>query len=167
MKFPALLAACTFLFAAACGPAEQTKDETNNPPPTTTPPPTTPSTITVSGTLVDGTGQPVSGVAIAIGEATPVNTDSAGHFSIAGVKPPYELTVIDAAAKSAVVYKGLTRADPKLLHLGAGEGLFHGAALSGYSTKASTTPAEPSRPLVRLPGGRGDARSSRTSDGYY
>ena len=47
-------------------------------------------------------------------------TDASGHFSFTGVASPYDLTLITTSPdKTGVVYRGLTRTDPKVLDLTA------------------------------------------------
>ncbi len=75
-----------------------------------------PAAITVAGTVVDDQLRKFSGVSVIIGAQSTV-TDGSGHFSIANVTPPYDLTAIATitGAKSGSVYKGLTRNDPTIL----------------------------------------------------
>jgi hypothetical protein len=74
-----------------------------------------PPTITVAGKVTDLQKKGLSGATVAIG-AQHATTDGTGAFSIAGVTAPYDATVIVAVGSRnvAIVYKGLTRADPTL-----------------------------------------------------
>lgn len=97
----------------------------------TTPPSTGgPQALTVSGTVVAASRQPVSGIAVLIAGRDPVNTDAAGRFTFTGVTPPYDLTVVDAANKEAAVFRQLRRADPTLV-LYTSEGAPRTAQLQG------------------------------------
>src|SRR6267143_1637434 len=72
-----------------------------------------PGSITVNGRLVDSFGLPINDAFVFInskGGAT-----SGGAFSFAGVKAPYDVTlIVPRPTVEVVVYKGLTRADPTL-----------------------------------------------------
>ncbi|HEY1908969.1 MAG TPA: hypothetical protein VGG91_23200, partial [Myxococcaceae bacterium] len=74
-----------------------------------------PPTITVAGKVLDGVKKPVTGATVAIG-AQHTTSDGTGSFSIAGVTAPYDAVLIVPVGprNAAVVYKGLTRADPTL-----------------------------------------------------
>jgi len=81
-------------------------------------PGTEPNTrITVSGLVRERGGEPISGAKVVVAGANPVTTDADGRFSIPGVAVPYDLTVMLTSSNTALVYKGLTRADPALLSL--------------------------------------------------
>src|SRR5215472_3550718 len=75
-----------------------------------------PPTITVAGKVTDQAKQALSGAIVVIG-AQHATTDASGAFSIGGVTAPYDAAVIVpvGARNTAIVYKGLTRADPTLL----------------------------------------------------
>jgi hypothetical protein len=75
-----------------------------------------PAAITVSGTVVDNQLSKFGGVSVIIGAQSTV-TDASGHFTIANVTPPYDLTALATitGAKGASVFKGLTRTDPTIL----------------------------------------------------
>ncbi len=72
-----------------------------------------PASITVAGKVVDIFGQVRSGLPVKIG-STSANTDSNGNFSISNVTVPYDVIVIDSAANSGYLFKGLSRTDPTL-----------------------------------------------------
>ncbi len=77
-----------------------------------TPPP---QGVTVSGSVRDLVGEPISGATVLVGKSS-VTSSSDGTFSIPGVVTPYDITAILPAQNTAVVYKGLTRSDPALLY---------------------------------------------------
>jgi hypothetical protein len=75
------------------------------------------STITVSGTVVDLSGQPYPGqtVILSSGSFTQTETtDAGGAFSVEGVPRPYMATVVAGGGEFVSVYQGLTRVDPTL-----------------------------------------------------
>jgi len=78
-----------------------------------TPPP---PGVTVSGSVRDRYGEPISGASVLIKGKSAVTSGSDGTFSIADVVTPYDLTVILRAQNTAVIYQGLTRLDPQLLY---------------------------------------------------
>jgi len=78
-----------------------------------------PTTITVSGKVIDFYGQGAAGLAVKIGSTT-ATTASDGTFSISGVTTPYDATLINSTSKLVVVYKGLTRPDPNLVAINLG-----------------------------------------------
>jgi hypothetical protein len=70
-------------------------------------------TITVNGTVLLDDGTPLVGAPVRIDPgAHTATTVAGGTFSVSGVTTPYDLAAANAAEKVAVVYKGLTRADP-------------------------------------------------------
>jgi hypothetical protein len=76
--------------------------------------------FTVSGHVVDFYRRPTPGLRVSIGEQE-VLTGDEGEFSIAGVVPPYDVSLIASTSQSdfafryyAYVYQGLTRTDPTL-----------------------------------------------------
>jgi hypothetical protein len=79
-----------------------------------------PAAITVAGVVVDSSLRKFPGVSVFIGAQSTV-TDANGHFSIANVTPPYDLTVLATVtspggpAKGASLFKGLTRTDPVII----------------------------------------------------
>ena len=77
--------------------------------------PTGPSgsaTISVSGSVLDAAGIPISGRAVIVPGKTPVVTDAGGTFTIAGVSTPYDIYLVDQTGKSVIIYVGLTKASP-------------------------------------------------------
>jgi hypothetical protein len=76
--------------------------------------------ITVAGRVVDFYRRPTPGLRVTIGEQEVLTGDD-GEFSIAGVAPPYDVSLIASTSQSdfsfryyAYVYQGLTRAGPTL-----------------------------------------------------
>jgi|GEM_PF-3668734 len=69
-----------------------------------------PTTITVTGKVLDGSGAAATKVSILIpGDGRQVvNVDGSGAFSVSGVTPPYDLIVAEKERRSAAIYKGLT-----------------------------------------------------------
>ncbi len=88
--------------------------------------------ITISGTAVDDTGAPVSGVNVVLdGDSTTLlTTGSDGAFSFTKVSPPYTLTV--KSGTTIDEYHGLRRAAPQIVI--GGSGALHTAHLSGAVT---------------------------------
>ena len=77
-----------------------------------------PSTaIDVTGQVVGPTGVALSGLTVGIGAKTAVS-GADGRFSIPGVVPPYDLSVVLAGTSILVGrYEGLTRPDPTIVFL--------------------------------------------------
>ena len=110
--------AVLFAVVAACG---------GNPAPTSDNKPGFPGTngANVAGRVVNRFGEPVSGARVRIGAAAVVTTDTQGKFTVAAAPASYDAAVevddptVPPGGPSfigrAVVYQGLTRADPVLL----------------------------------------------------
>ncbi|MFO7545470.1 MAG: hypothetical protein R6W77_08250, partial [Trueperaceae bacterium] len=88
-------------------------------------PPAAPATITVSGSVLRFNGDPASGINVQIDDAAgltlstlsseidPTATDPSGNFTIAGVTPPYTLSVIPPVLNEVPqTWTGVTRSDP-------------------------------------------------------
>jgi len=75
-----------------------------------------PATLTVTGRVVDTVGSLVPGATVSIGSQQ-ATTDTAGAFSISGVTAPYDaaVVVLIGPRTTAIVFMGLTRADPTLI----------------------------------------------------
>ena len=75
-----------------------------------------PAAITVAGTVIDNQLSKFAGVSVIIGAQSTI-TDASGHFSIANVTPPYDLTALVTVSgdKGASLYKGLTRTNTTIL----------------------------------------------------
>lgn len=94
-----------------------------------------PTTITVTGRVVNSAGQPVAGALVAHRGVTLklVDTDANGGFTFTNIAKPYSLLVgIDTQTH---VFAGLTRADPTLPLLDLAS---VGTALTGSSTVSGT-----------------------------
>jgi len=68
--------------------------------------------ITIVGTVLNGRGQPLAVIPVIVEGHTPVVTDAAGQFVIAGVAVPYTLILIPFPGQQVRVVAGLTRPDP-------------------------------------------------------
>ena len=73
-------------------------------------------TITVSGKVISATQQPIASSPVVITGLPATVTDANGAFTIAGVTPPYDVTVVVSATKLGITYRGLTRSDPTLVN---------------------------------------------------
>jgi len=94
-----------------------------------------PTTITVNGTVVDYNKQPVVNATVIISGRAPVITDPGGKFTVTSVATPYDCTAIwGAAGGTALVYQGLTRADPTLQFAPSGTATEKKASVSGRIT---------------------------------
>jgi hypothetical protein len=89
------------------------------------------SVITVVGKVIGQNGQAVAGVPVLVSGKVSTNTDASGNFSIANVTTPYDINVVDATNKQALVYKGLTRTDPTLVFLGSSPGTSRHGTING------------------------------------
>ena len=103
------------------------------------------SVVTVSGKVISQNGQAVAGVPVLVAGKVSTNTDANGNFSIANVTTPYDINVVDATNKQALVYKGLNRTDPTLVFLGSSPGTARHGTIngtmsgSGFRTREQTT----------------------------
>jgi hypothetical protein len=93
--------------------------------------------ITVNGFVKDYNGNPVSGAAVLIPGKATVTTTASGTFSIANVTTPYDITIIVSTSKTAIVYRGLNRPDPKLLYMTTLPTTNYSATISGTVPVAS------------------------------
>ena len=93
--------------------------------------PTGSSTITVSGRVVDGQRRPVPNAPVVITGLPAVTSNANGAFSIAGVTPPYDITVVISSTKLGITYRGLTRSDPTLVNLFSSSPATNNATISG------------------------------------
>jgi hypothetical protein len=78
--------------------------------------PGTTGTITVSGKVISVTQQPIASSPVVITGLPATITDANGAFTVAGVTPPYDVTVVVSASKLGITYRGLTRPDPTLVN---------------------------------------------------
>jgi hypothetical protein len=88
------------------------------------------STITVTGTIRTLNGQPVANAEVGVGSQSTIS-DGNGHFTIANVMPPYDVSVVVSSSRIGVVYQGLNRADPNIIVLGLFPTLPNTGAVSG------------------------------------
>jgi len=120
---PATVASSTTVqLTATSGSLTATANITVNPP----------ATITVSGTVIGFNLQPVAGAPVVItsgGANLSTTTNASGAFSVSGVTPPYDATVV--TGNQSIIYKGLTRTDPTLVLPGLSPGVSRSASLSG------------------------------------
>lgn len=89
-------------------------------------------TLTVAGAVIGINLQPVASAPVVItsGSASfSTTTNASGAFSVSGVTPPYDATVV--AGNQALVYQGLTRPDPTLVFVDLVPGAPRAATLSG------------------------------------
>jgi hypothetical protein len=91
-----------------------------------------PTTITVTGRVVNVTGLPLEGVSVSASGKPAVTTDANGAFSFTEVTKPYAATV--SVGTQVHLFSGLTRADPTLALLNSSGG----TALSGTKTVTGT-----------------------------
>lgn len=118
---------------------------------TTGPAPGTPgSVITVSGKVLGQNNQPVAGVPVFVAGKPSTNSDANGNFSFASVTVPYDITVVNGTAKTALVYKGLTRTDPTLVYLGLFPGTARSASLAGKVSGGAFAPNQPADHVTRV-----------------
>jgi hypothetical protein len=75
------------------------------------------ATITVTGKLLDYTGQAAGFLPVRVGGKV-TSSDASGNFSVSGVKSPYELVVLQATMRYAQVFEGVTTKTPIVLALG-------------------------------------------------
>jgi hypothetical protein len=108
-----------------------------------------PPTVTVAGMVIDVSRNPISGATVAIG-AQHTTTDGTGAFSIPGVTAPYDAVVIVPVPShnAAIVFKGLTRADPKLIALPVSGGLPNSGTVSGSVSGGDALPAASDKTVV-------------------
>jgi hypothetical protein len=98
--------------------------------------------VSITGHVIGQNGQPVDGVPVFVTGTPSTNSDGSGSFTIANVTTPYDLSIVDATSKSALVYKGLTRTDPTILFVGATPGAPHNGSASGAISGGTFTPNE-------------------------
>lgn len=131
---------------------------------------TTPQTITVAGTVIGFNLQPVASVPVVIttGSASlSTTTNASGAFSVGGVTPPYDATVL--AGSQALTYKGLTRTDPTLFFLGSAPGVARAASLSGTVSGGAGFPQPANHRTITAFGSPEavDSATANTTTGAY
>jgi hypothetical protein len=95
-------------------------------------------------------GQAVAGVPVYVTGKTSTNTDAGGNFSISSVTTPYDITVVDAANKRAIVYKALSRQDPTLVFLGSTPGAARHGSISGKISGGAFTPNQGASDITKV-----------------
>ena len=108
------------------------------------------SIITVAGKVIGQNGQGVASVPVFVTGKPSTNTDASGNFSIASVTTPYDITVVDAAFKRALVYKGLSRQDPTLTILGSAPGTARHGTVNGRISGGTFTPNQGASDVTRV-----------------
>ncbi len=95
-------------------------------------------TVTVNGKVLLGR-TPLAGAPVRIDPGAHTTTAAAdGTFTLSGVTTPYALSAIHAAGKVAVVYAGLTRADPTAVIPSGGTVTFTNHGKVSGTVEAST-----------------------------
>lgn len=123
-----------------------------------------PANITVSGTVIGTNLQPVASAPVVItsgGTNFTTTTNASGLFSVSGVTPPYDATVV--SGNQSLTYKGLTRTDPLLVFLGFSPGVSRSASLSGTVSGGAGFP-EPANHVTRTAFGSPEAVDSATAN---
>lgn len=113
----------TLVFAVAFVPG-CSKDSDSGTGPVTT-------TITVSGRVVSSLLRPVANAPVVITGLPSTTSNANGEFTIAGVTPPYDITVVISSNKLGITYRGLTRSDPTLVNFFSSTPLTNSATISG------------------------------------
>ncbi len=108
------------------------------------------SVITVAGRVIGENLQPVAGVPVIVTGKVSTNSDASGNFSIPNVTTPYDISVVDATNKTALVYKGLTRSDPTLVFLGSTPGTARHGAISGRISGPGFSPNQGANDVTRV-----------------
>jgi hypothetical protein len=118
------------------------------------------SIVTVVGKVIGQNGQGVPSVPVFITGKPSTNTDASGNFSIASVTTPYDITVVDAADKQALVYKGLSRQDPTLTFLGSAPGTARHGTVSGKIFGGTFTPNQGASDITTVVFASGETNNS-------
>jgi len=88
--------------------------------------------ITVAGVAKDRNGEPIAGATVRVPGKPSVTTAADGRFSIPGVAVPYDIALLPPGQDTALVYAGLTRANPSLVYLSFQlQGALKTASISG------------------------------------
>ncbi len=106
--------------------------------------------VTVAGKVIGQNGQGVPSVPVFVTGKPSTNTDANGNFSIASVTTPYDITVVDATNKRALVYKGLSRQDPTLTFLGSSPGTARHGTINGKISGGAFTPNQGASDVTRV-----------------
>ncbi len=119
--------------------------------------------VTVAGKVIGQNGVAVAGVPVLITGKVSTNTDANGNFSVASVTTPYDVDVVDATNKVALVYKGLTRTDPTLVFLGSSPGTARHGTINGQISGPGFTPNQGANDITRVVFASPEATSSATT----
>jgi hypothetical protein len=106
--------------------------------------------VTLAGKVIGQNGQGVAGVPVYVTGKTSTNTDASGNFSIGSVTTPYDITVVDATNKRALVYKGLSRTDPTLTFLGSTPGTLRQGTINGKISGPGFNPNQGASDITRV-----------------
>jgi hypothetical protein len=136
---PVLVLALTVLIGGGCTKSSSTGPSTG-----------VGGIITVTGKVIGQNLQAVASIPVVISGKASTNTDAGGNFSIANVTTPYDISVVDATNKAALVYKGLTRSDPTLLFIGSNPGTGHAGTVSGKISGGTFTPNQGATDVTRV-----------------
>lgn len=124
-----------------------------------------PDPMTISGFVISTPGARVAGANVAIGTQT-TTSDANGAFSIPNVIPPYDLVVYDATGDGkAVIYQGLTRANPNVIWL-AGSGSLQTSTVEGSISGGDALPEVLDRTTVAFGSPEGEDSSNVTNSPY-
>lgn len=102
-----MLTGCALMFTACGGGDEKPSDGGGGGN-------TEPTTLTVSGKVMDSNGKPLANASVLVSGKAVVTSDATGAFSVADVTAPYDIIAVNGGKQSAIVYKGVTRKNPLL-----------------------------------------------------
>ena len=88
-------------------------------------------TITVTGKVVTFSLLPIANSPVVITGLPSTVTDANGAFTISGVTPPYDITVVVSASRLGITYRGLTRSDPTIVNFLSSAPLPNAATVGG------------------------------------
>jgi hypothetical protein len=106
--------------------------------------------VTIAGKIIGQNGQGVAGVPVFVTGKPSTNTDANGNFSIASVSTPYDITVVDATNKRALIYKGLSRQDPTLTFIGSSPGTARHGTVNGKISGGTFTPNQGASDVTKV-----------------
>jgi hypothetical protein len=121
------------------------------------------SVVTVTGRVVGQNGQAVASAPVVVTGKASTNSDASGNFSIANVTTPYDISVVDATNKRALVYKGLTRTDPTLLFVGSSPGTSRTGSVSGKISGGTFTPNQGASDITRVVFASGETNNNTST----
>ena len=122
---------------------------------------------TVSGTVIDLTGQVVPGASVVIGSNPAAVSDASGHFSIDGVVPPFDVAVVGPDQQNVVVYEGLTASQLTLTLTGSGK-LVSSAGVYGTVSGGNTPYDQTNVPIAAFASPEvAGVFTAVASDGYF